>query len=59
MIKIISIIKIQEKHGRYSIYHKVDPSNWTNKLSNADSWREVHEENEATPRPRLQDISTN
>ena len=41
----------------------VQANNWSEplrvdkKLSNADSWREVHEEDQAALRPGLQDIS--
>ena len=34
-----------------------EPLRVDKKLSNADSWREVHEEDKAALRPRLQDIS--
>ena len=34
-----------------------EPLRVDKKLSNADSWREVHEEDQAALRPRLQDIS--
>jgi hypothetical protein len=35
-----------------------EPIRMDKKLSNANSWREVHEENKAALRPRLQDINT-
>jgi hypothetical protein len=35
-----------------------EPLRLDKKLSNANSWREVHEENKAALRPRLQDINT-
>ena len=35
-----------------------EPLRVDKKLSNANSWREVHEENKAALRPRLQDINT-
>jgi len=34
-----------------------EPLRVDKKLSNADSWREVHEEDQAALRPGLQDIS--
>jgi hypothetical protein len=39
-------------------YNWSEPLRMDKKLSNANSWREVHEENEAALRPGFQDISS-